>query len=287
MLIRSNNIKVTVGDICIEFRCNDYAFLQKLAVAYSAFLNSRQSDFVVEINLKNRFSTSEITTLFHNSKTFAEENRFYTEPDFIDAFVDWEKSKLILNVEKEVFAPETDYKLINHIFRGVYAGVYLKIRRTPPDAYLIHGCGIVDGNKCYLFTGPSGSGKTTIARLSKDKQILNDEAVLLQKKNGIFSLSGTPFDGGVSDRCKDVVRLHSIFFLGHGAEVAIQLLTKREIYQRFLAQTFDMSPLFNKPGLDGLSRRVDLSAEIAENVPSYKLYFPPDSSFWKAVSSLG
>ena len=154
------------------------------------------------------------------------------------------------------------------------------------DAYLVHGCGVVDGGQCYLFTGPPGSGKTTIAELANGRQVLNDEAVLISRKDEEFHLSGTPFDGEVSRRCGGTARLSAIFFLKHDKEVSLRRLNEVEIYKRFLSQVFNTTSQFEVSGSQSLSEQADLCMQVAEKVPSYELGFLPDTSFWQAVEKV-
>ncbi len=279
-------LKIALGDLCIELNCSDLEFMADMRIKYAPFTSSRLPDFVIILSLTNRFHVSEIKDLLHTSRSYIDGNRYYARPALFDCLIDWEKANLHITVEKELFSPEADYKLMNILLRGIYAGVYRRIKKTSPEAYLVHGCGIASGESCYLFTGPSGSGKTTVASLADGRKILNDEAVLIKKNREGFYLSGTPIDGGVSSKCGDTAHLTSIFFLKQDTDVSLRRLTKVEIYKRFFTEMFDTSPLFESTGLKYLSEQVDFTMEVTARVPSYELAFRPDTSFWQAIRTI-
>jgi len=283
-----SEFKIGLGDTRIEIRCQDREFIQKALADYRPFMVSGQPDFCIELNLRDKLTASEVKQLLLNSRSYLDGDRFFTEPELLECSINWTEATLRVDTEKELFAPEVEYKLMNTLMRGIYSGIYKRVRNTALDAYLVQGCGIVNGKWCYLFMGPSGSGKTTIAGLANCRKVLNDEAVLIgrnRNKKG-FYLSATPFDGIASNRCNTVGHLSGIFFLKHDTEVSLRQLKKSETYRRFLTQVFDTSPLFELPGSESLSERADLSAEVATQVPSYELGFRPDSSFWEAVENI-
>ncbi len=283
---REETVKIGFGSICIGIHCQDQELMERMLLKYGAFLVSHEPDFWIRLNLRNRLTVPEIKSLFTIWRSFLDGNRFFTKPELLECRLDWAEATLWVDTERELFAPEVEYPLMNPLMRGIYAGIHARLRNAKPDAYLVHGCGIVDGRKCYLFTGPSGSGKTTLARLAGGRNVLNDEAVLIGRDREGFHLGATPFDGGITDRWNISGHLSAVFFLKHDTRVSVRKLSKVETYQRFLAQVFDTSPLFEAPGSDDLQERADVSAEVATWVPSYELGFRPDTSFWPVVGNI-
>jgi hypothetical protein len=260
--------------------------MDKARTDYHPFVVSRPPDFRVRFNLRNRLTASEVRELLWNSRSRLEGNHFFTKPELIECFIDWEKASVCINTEKNLFAPEVDYKFMNMLMRGIYWGIYKRVWNNSPDAYLVHGCGIVDAEHGYLFTGPSGSGKTTVARLADRRRVLNDETVLIGRNNKGFYLSGTPFNGDVLSKCGDTVHLSTIFFLKHDTEITLRRLDEVEAYRRFLVQILSTSPLFQSPELCFLSEQADFSREVALTAAFYELGFRPDNSFWEVLSNV-
>jgi hypothetical protein len=279
-------IIIRLGKTSIEIRCQDHGFMDKACADYYPFMVSNQPDFTIELNLRNLMAVSEVRELLINSRSYFEGNHYFTKPELIEGFIDWEKATVCINTEKNLFAHEAEYKLMNVLLRGIYWGLYKKVWNTSPDAYLVHGCGIIERELGYLFTGPSGSGKTTLASLADGRLVLNDETVLIGKNGKGFYLSGTPFDGGVSNRCSDAVHLSAIFFLKKATEVSLRRMSKVEAYQKFLAQILNTSPLFEIAELSSLSGPADLSSEVASQVTFYELGFRPDNSFWEVLRNI-
>jgi hypothetical protein len=279
-------VRIGLGKTCIEIQCQDKEFIEKARVDYQPFLVLRRPDFKIKFSLRKRLAASEVKLLLQNSRAHFDGNRFFTTPELLECRIKWQEASLLVDTEREIFAPQTEYKLMNNLMCGIYPAIYKKLRNSTPDAYLVHGCGVMDGRQCYLFTGPSGSGKTTIARLAGGRIVLNDEGVLIGRNKNGFHISGTPFDGGVPNRCGTTSQLSTIFFLKHDTKVSLRRLSKVETYIRLLTQVFDTSPLFEMPSFESLSEQADLSSQVATQIPSYELSFRPDSSFWPFVENI-
>ncbi|MCX6269856.1 MAG: hypothetical protein NTU44_01310 [Bacteroidetes bacterium] len=91
-------------------------------------------------------------------------------------------------------------------------------------AFMIHASGVFDNGKGRLFTGFSGSGKSTMARLwqSGGARIINDDRILIRKKDGRFCMYNTPM--AYPDAPK-VVTVDAIYLLHHDLQNAIHPVT--------------------------------------------------------------
>lgn len=287
-MYQEKTVKLGFGSVCIQIDCPIQEFMEKILSDCPSFMISREPDFWIQFNLRNKLTATEIKQLLQNSRSYFNGNRFFTKPELLDCRISWAEATLWVDTERQLFAPNVEYKLMNPLMRGIYSGVYTKFRNTRPDAYLVHGCGIASGEQCFLFTGPSGSGKTTVAKLADGRKVLNDEAVLIGRDDQGFYLSGTPFDGGVSNRCNTTGHLTAILFLRHDSVVSLRKLSKVETYHRLLTQIFDTYPLFETETscTNSLQERADLSVKVATEVPSYELGFLPDTSFWPVVEDI-
>jgi hypothetical protein len=68
------------------------------------------------------------------------------------------------------------------------------------DAFIVHGVGVSLAGRGVLLTGRSGAGKSTLARLLADDaqaraRALSDDRVVVCRRNGRWTLSGTPWPG--------------------------------------------------------------------------------------------
>ena len=60
---------------------------------------------------------------------------------------------------------------------------------------MLHGCGILNGKKSYLFLAKSRGGKSTIAKLALKKglKVLNDDKIIVHKERNLFKICGNPW----------------------------------------------------------------------------------------------
>lgn len=285
-LYSENKTAIALGNTCIGIECNDREFMEKTRNDYQPFLTPQRTDISIRFNLKERLTVAEIRRLLYDLRAYNEGERYFTVPELIECRINWPEGVLEIETDKNLFDPEVEYKLMNVLLRGLYSGIFRRLRKMPFDSYLVHGCGVVDGERCYLFTGPSGSGKTTVGSLAGSRTILNDETVLIGRNHDGFNLAGTPFDGGLTERSNAGYHLTKIFFLKHASEVTLKKLSEVDTYKRLLLQVFDTSPLFETPDNATFSEQAELCSEIAAGVPAYELGFLPDTSFWHHIDKI-
>lgn len=141
---------------------------------------------------------------------------------------------------------------------------------------LIHTCGTNYQGQGLLFVGASGSGKTTIANLwnnDMDVKILNDDRIVIRKKEGVFRIYGTPWHGTGKFSSPDSAPLKKIYFLKHSKKNKIKPLDNIQATTKLLATSF--STFWDKKGM---SFTLEFCAELAKEIPCYELGFIPDKS---------
>jgi hypothetical protein len=276
-------VRVTLGRTCIEIGSSDRAFLAWARGAYRPFLTAGAPDFRIDVSIEGERPVAEINALLPELRGNVQGDRFSTQPPLLDGQVDRLQHTLHVRTQRHMFSPGVEYRLMNFLLRAVYYAVYRCRWGMVPDAYLVHGCGILDRGKAYLFTGPSGAGKTTLARLAGHRIVLNDETVLLGRDGAGFTLAGTPFDGGLPARSNARGDLAAVFFLRHDGEVRRSELSQAKAYLGLLAQTLEASALLDPAGTARLDERADFCAALAARVPCFELGFRPDASVWTAL----
>lgn len=138
---------------------------------------------------------------------------------------------------------------------------------------LLHGCGVMDGNRGFLFCGRSGAGKSTMAALwAETGVVLNDDRTIIKLHQGAFFIYGTPWHGGFEQVSNAGVPLSALLFLSHADRNWISPLPPASVRRRLLACSW--LPLWDK---DGMDRTLSLLSKIARGVPSYALGFRPDA----------
>jgi len=146
-------------------------------------------------------------------------------------------------------------------------------------AILFHGAGLVRDGLAYVFFGKSGSGKTTVARLSRDAVVLNDDLVAFARNQVGWQVYATPFT--------------------NPTQVPPEFLTAplKSLYRLVQAQDVWLEPLSPSQGLAELvanvpvisinsNRSKDLMAlctDLALTVGVSNLHFLEDDTFWGVI----
>lgn len=141
---------------------------------------------------------------------------------------------------------------------------------------LIHSCGIDDNGEGILFAGSSRAGKSSIARLEINKKgvkVLNDDRVIVRKKDGGFWVYGTPWHGDVKECLPETAPLKKICFIKHAKQNTIKKLSLVDAISRLVVCSF--LTFWDKKGMEFTLK---FCAELAQKVPCYELGFVLDES---------
>jgi hypothetical protein len=140
---------------------------------------------------------------------------------------------------------------------------------------IVHAAGAGINDECFIFAGKSGTGKSTIARLlsaGKHTEMLSDDRIVLRNIEGKLYAFGTPWPGDAHMAENRKYPLRGIFFIHHGSENRVVKLSQRETVERLLPIT---SVLWYDKAL--VEAALCFCEDIALRIPSYELYFRPDS----------
>ena len=79
---------------------------------------------------------------------------------------------------------------------SIYGAIYFTASVALPllNGIMVHGVGINRRGVGLLFLGLSGAGKTTVAQLSDPAEVIADDGIILEHKEGDYFLATTPFD---------------------------------------------------------------------------------------------
>ncbi len=140
----------------------------------------------------------------------------------------------------------------------------------------VHACGLIDKGEGILFLGMSGDGKSTTARIWQDEEnvtILNDERLIIRKKEGKFWVYGTPWHGDAYAASPESAPLKRIYFINHGKKNHQTRLSTKDAVARLIARCF---PTFWDA--KGMDFALEFGHELCRNVDVYELAFTPDKS---------
>jgi len=140
---------------------------------------------------------------------------------------------------------------------------------------LVHACGINDALKGgLLFLGASGTGKSTLARLwyhQNKKEVLNDDRIIVAKKNKVFFIYPTLWSGEFNKYLSMPIRpapLKAIFFLRKSKQNYARPILPSLSLSQLLPATF--IPFWDKL-LSG--NALGLCEELLNSIPVFSLDF--------------
>lgn len=137
---------------------------------------------------------------------------------------------------------------------------------------MVHACGVNDEGRGYLMAGNSGHGKTTLAELWEHEAcVLNDDRVVLRKRDGRFWMYGTPWRGRHKSVSPEGVPVDRVFFPKHAARNGVERVVGVRASSMILTRSFP--PIWDA---NGMSYTLDFLSELTSQVPCYELSFSPD-----------
>jgi len=151
------------------------------------------------------------------------------------------------------------------------------------EGMIFHACGIDDGGCGYLFLGNSTHGKSTMARLwfEQHATILNDDRIVVRKKDSGFWMYGTPWHGDFKEFSPKGLEIHKIFILHPQGKNSAVPKNGAEGVAMLLARSFP--PLWDH---QGMVYTADLCHGLVEKIPCHELNFEPDTRVVDFVRSL-
>lgn len=169
---------------------------------------------------------------------------------------------------------ENIYKL-DTLLRKRYAEALLG-----QNGFMMHSCGISEGQGGYLFAGRSGSGKTTLAQKSPSGSVLSDELVAVSVKGNRVFINGTPFLGEFQDGGQPIEKpLRAIYFLKKGDSLKIRRITTSECLKQMLKLIF----FFSKDTED-TNRLLKLLKTVVSNIMFYEIRLTRQTSYRRIMA---
>lgn len=143
------------------------------------------------------------------------------------------------------------------------------------EGIFVHSIGVKDlDGRGLLFAGKSGTGKSTTARLWHKHSkaiVLNDDRIIVRKRNNKYVMYGCPWHGEFSDYLASRIGsapLEKFFFIYHAKENTTKKIAQKEAFSYLYPALF---PTFwDKKCLENI---VSFSHNLVAKAPCYKLGF--------------
>lgn len=261
-------IKLSIAGLIVGLVCDSEPFTGRLRQRYRLFLTDQPADVRATVRIAGSRRTS---ALLDTGTTFRDGLLHFTAPGY-DGTVDVGAGQAELTISSQYPVEEIEYFL-----RVVYA-----LLAFEEGGLLFHAAGIVRDGGGYLFFGHSGSGKTTVARLSSEYVVLNDDLVLISPAGAGWRIHATPFwNPSQVEPTRQDAPLTAMFRLIQNKQVFTEELRPSQAVAEMIS---NVPVIPDDPGrtLDLLSR----CRHLLRSVPAYRLHFLPDDSFWHAVADV-
>jgi hypothetical protein len=277
--------RLQIGDVCCSLRFKDPNYCASARAYYKGFLSENEPDLTIDVNIVLHQEEIALPNSILMSKT-VDGNNFDFHSGLIRGSLDLAKKQCTINVKNALFA-ERSVRIFEHfLFQVYYTLLKQKSQDNCKNNFLVHACAVSRDGAGYVFSGPSESGKSTIAKLSLEYTVLNDELVIVNKVNGHYMVGSTPFRGDFVDNSNGRVPLYAIFLIGHGEKNVIKKISGREFAARLVREVVYSDTLLSMNRKEALLEMMDFCADVASEVPFYELRFLPDKRFWDSIDNL-
>ncbi len=277
----SNNdsqLRLAVGEIIIGLNWPS-SEICAMAQKYFGFENHEgKPDLVLEVNIINQRIVPEIPDSLFLGKQI--EGEAFT---ISDGLIKGTYDRIKRHGELDVLSPLLDGTFVRVFEQLLYQAYYSAILYGDTDTFLVHSAGVIRNGKGYLFVGASEKGKSTIAGLSKDYHVLNDEINLVMlTESGIF-IDGTPFNGFFHDKHVGHAPLKAVFLLEHGRRHELSQVSPAESVKTIMSQIVPPVGLDETMTHMTKIKMFDYAEKIEQNIPVTRLSFKRDDGFWNVI----
>jgi hypothetical protein len=264
------SIDLTIAGLGVHLVCNDTKVVAALRDEYHPYLGANLPRLQVNVNRKRQPGDRK---LLEAKGGFRQGVLHFNDPQF-KGFVDVENDRARLE-----FGSPSPFEEVDYFLRATYA-----LLAFEAGGFLFHAAGIRREGRVYLFFGPSGSGKTTVAQLSPDMDVLNDDLVILLPSEAGWLVHATPFSNPTQVPAAGPIcgPLEAMFQLVKSPTVFAERMPRGEALAAIVA------------GIPVISADPSRSAQLLERgmhimqtVPAYELHFRRSTTFWEAVNAVG
>lgn len=146
------------------------------------------------------------------------------------------------------------------------------------QGFILHAAGLVRDGLGLVFFGPSGAGKSTLAGMSGAYGLLSDDLVLVQRREGVFRVSSTPFAGTLpqSDKHPGIFPLRGLYRLRQARHHSLRPIRPLSVA---VATVLSSCPFVADPAARR-DRLMPLVEACCSTVPVAELSFLKDPGFW-------
>lgn len=273
------NLKI--GNLVFGVRFTDFSHFQWFTEYFKNESRKAFTDIIVDIKISRPSDVSFIPDSFFQSKRLSR-NTFKMEGRLLRGKYSSRRKHVKLILHPVMI--ETD---ASRVFEQCFYQLYYTVLGDACKTYpLIHSSGVIKDSKGFLFLGPSEAGKSTVAELSSNYTVINDEITIVDISSKIPMLRSTPFNGLFHDKSPGAAPLFGIFVLEKSQNDYIQLLEQSSAIRPVADQIIPPVSILEEMKSDVYFKQLDIVNLINKRVPIYKLYFTKSEMFWNEIDKL-
>ncbi|MHB8412949.1 MAG: hypothetical protein ACYDDI_13530 [Candidatus Acidiferrales bacterium] len=258
-LALSEELNISIGEIPLCLHIPETALREKASARYSQFFRESPEALPIFLQAAEDAATIQSPARRDSSKFSCNWN---------DASLVWQDAEAHFGGVRHEYGLDSLIRIL------------LSVLLVPRNGFLLHAATVLRGEHTYVFTGHSGAGKSTVASLSPAGSVLTDEISLLRATDESWHAYGTPFWGEFhAEGANTHAPIKGIYVLVQSTENRVEPILCRDAVRAMLPNVLFFS---RDPGAtDGLLR---LLADVAQQIPCYKLFFRKESSFWEVIA---
>jgi len=268
---------IIIGETTINLKCPtpDYAKGIREYFASGKIVNS---DIEIELKITAEDEAIQIPESLFTTKS-VQNNSFSIKGNCAKGHFDPDLGKGLIQAH-HLLTSSTRTRLFEQL---LYQAFYSASKKMHYNAILIHSCGIIKEDSGYLFVGKSGSGKSTIAELSKNYCVLNDEITMIELDKEKPVIHSTPFNGYFKAKTKGSSALKAIFFLEHAESHRVSIEKVSIAVKNLFQEIVPVIGLEEEINHETHTTMLNYATIITQKIPVYKLEFSPDPGFWEEI----
>ncbi len=185
--------------------------------------------------------------------------------------------------EIEVKAIMTKGQITRVFEQFLYQAFYSACVKVGINAFLLHSSAVSVNGSGFLFVGASGMGKSTIAELSRNYGVINDEMNILSPKDNKLYLHSSPFNAYFKQKSAETSPVRAIFLLRHAKSCRLEQISPAKAAAEITGQVVPPLGLEDSFTPAVASTMMNIAVNIVTTVPVYLLYFPVEGGFWPLI----
>lgn len=270
--------RLEVGDSIIGIICPSEEYAKSFSTYFNVKNSAKEPDILINLNLVAHDDDIEVPNSLFTTK-IVDGDRFNIDHDLVKGIINHEKHEIDLWVKICLTSGG-----LTRIFEQIlYQAYYNCCRIKNSSSILLHCSGVIFKGDGYIFCGPSESGKSTVANLSMDHIVINDEICLLEFKDDRIILHGTPFNGYYKNKKEGTCILKSIFLIEHGKAHKISPVDRAEAVKRIAKEIVPPIGLNEEITSKTFIDMLDIADKIYLLTQIKKLQFLPDKGLWDEI----